>query len=209
MEYNSSRENLVISEYGRNIQMMVQHILTIEDREKRTKAATVLVNTMSMLQPATKEFSDYKQKLWHHLYTISDFKLDVDCPYPLPERKTAIVPEKVPYVQGDNSKYRYYGKNLEDIIDKAVAMEDSPAKKCLVEMIANTMKKLYLIWNKDTVEEDVIKEHLSELSGGALSLPEDFVFEDVTEMMKSKNKKVGNNQNNGQKKKNKFKKRNN
>ncbi len=200
MEYNTQRELMIISEYGRNVQKLIQEIVKIEDRERRTKAAHILVNTMASLHQGSKDYSDYKQKLWDHLHAISEYTLDVDGPFPTPEKDEAFKPDQVSYTQTQHLKYRYYGRNLEQMIRNAAELEESEAKTYMVAMIANTMKKLYLTWNKDTVNDDVIREHLSVLSEGKIQLSEDFVFEDTSEMMKNK-QKVSKNRGGSKKKK--------
>ena len=206
MEYNSQRDPMIISEYGRNVQKLIQQIVKIEDRERRTKAANIMVNAMSALHQGTKDYSDFKQKLWDHLHAISDFKLDVESPYPIPEKDEQFVPDRLDYTQTQDLHYRYYGRNLEQMVKNASELEEGEAKIYMVELIANTMKKLYLTWNKDTVSDEVIMQHLAELSYGKLSLPEDFIFEDTTEIVKSK-QKVVKTRNIGKKNKSKNKRR--
>lgn len=172
MDYNTSRNKLVISEYGRNVQKMVEYAISIEDREKRTRLATLIVNVMGQLNPSIREMNDYKQKLWDHLHIISGFRLDVDSPYPLPDReKLEKKPAKVSY-QRNGIRYRHYGKNIENIINTAIDLEDGPKKEYLTVLIANQLKKLYLNWNRESVTDEVIDAHLQDLSGGNLRLPE-------------------------------------
>jgi len=206
MEYNSQRDPMIISEYGRNVQKLIKEIVKIEDRERRTKAANIMVNAMSALHQGAKDYSDFKQKLWDHLHTISDFKLDVDSPYPIPEKDESFAPERIGYTQSKDLHFRYYGRNLEQMIKNTAELEEGEAKTYMVALVANTMKKLYLTWNKDTVNDDVIKDHLLSLSGGKLTLPEDFTFEDTTEILKSK-QKVVKTRNIGKKNKGKSKRR--
>lgn len=209
MEYNSSREALIISEYGRNVQKMLQHIMSFEDREKRSKAAHILLNTMASLHQNTKDYADYKQKLWDHLHAISEYKLDIDGPFPMPDKEEGFSPEGLSYKKTQDLRFRYYGRNLEQMIRNTVELDDSEAKTYLVGLIANTMKKLYLTWNKDTVKDEVIKEHLSVLSNDKLHLKENFVFEDMSDILRNKYKAKRNNQKNNQKnKKNKYRRRN-
>lgn len=200
MEYNSSREPLIIAEYGRNVQKLIKHILTIENKERRSKAAHILVNTMASLHQGAKDFSDYKQKLWDHLHAISNFQLDIDGPFPTPAKDDSFKPDTLDYKQSQDLKFRYYGRNLEQMVKDAAELEDNEAKVYMVAMIANTMKKLYLTWNKDTVTDDIIKDHLRILSKDKLHLPDDFVFEDTTELVKNK-PKVFKTRNTGKKKK--------
>jgi hypothetical protein len=173
MEYNTERSKLVIAEYGRNIQKMIDYTTTIEDREKRTKAAKVIVNIMAQMNPHIRENEDYMHKLWDHLYYISDFKLDVDSPYPPPQKDTfQKKPERIPY--SDNKiTFRHYGKYVEKMIEKISEMENGEEKDYLIQIIANHLKKSYLNWNRDSVNDETIFKHLEELSGGRLKLTDD------------------------------------
>ena len=185
MDYNSTREKLIIPEYGRNVQQMAAYVVSIEDREKRTNMAKALISVMAQLHPENKDTQDYKQKLWDHLYIISGFKLDVDGPYPAPasdiiERK----PLQVPYPQ-NNIRFRPYGKNIEKIIQKACEFEDGPEKDALVKNIANHLKKSYLNWNRDSVNDELITGHLDELSRGKLKLSDDARLAHTNDLLKS------------------------
>lgn len=173
MQYNTSRNPLTIAEYGRSIQEMVEYTIQLEDREERTRAAKTIVNAMAILNPQLREFADYKHKLWDHLYIISDFKLDCDSPYPMPDKDlTHVKPDPLPYPQ-KNIKYRHYGGIVESMIQEAMKMEDSPERQQVVEQIANFMKMSYLTWNRDSVDDEVIREQLKEFSGGKLEVRED------------------------------------
>ena len=185
MDYNSTREKLIIPEYGRNVQQMAAYVVSIEDREKRTNMAKALISVMAQLHPENKDTADYKQKLWDHLHIISGFKLDVDAPYPVPEpdiieRK----PEPVPYPQ-NNIRFRPYGKNIEKIIQKACDFEDGEEKDALVKNIANHLKKSYLNWNRDSVNDELITGHLDELSHGKLKLSDDARLAHTNDLLKS------------------------
>ncbi len=173
MEYNTQRADLTIAEYGRSIQEMVELAVNLEDRDERTKAAKTIVNAMAILNPALREFVDYKHKLWDHLFIISDFKLDCDSPFPMPDQDlTHVRPDPLNYPQ-KNIKLRHYGSIIESMIKEALAMEDSPEKQQVVETIANFMKMSYLTWNRDSVEDEVIREQLNDYSGGKLVLRDD------------------------------------
>ncbi|MEI6575083.1 MAG: DUF4290 domain-containing protein [Bacteroidota bacterium] len=170
LDYNTSRKHLILAEYGRTLQSTVEYLLGIEDRDLRTKCAKTVVNVMAQLSPQVKDNGDYKQKLWDHLYIISDFKLDVDAPYPAPSREVLIAkPEKIKYTV-KNLRYGHYGKNVENMIKQTAALEDSPEKAVLIKNIANHLKKTYLLWNRDAVADEVIYAQLSELSGGKINL---------------------------------------
>jgi len=173
MDYNTSRSKLVISEYGRNVQKMVEHAIALEDREQRTRLATLIVNVMAQLNPAIRELHDYKQKLWDHLHIISDFSLDVDSPYPIPDReKLETRPERLHYYS-NGIKYRHYGKHIENIIKNVIVLEDGPKKDEYIRLIANQLKKSYLNWNRESVTDEVIAAHLADLSEGKLILGAD------------------------------------
>lgn len=172
MEYNTTRNELVISEYGRNIQKMIEFTMTMEDKLKRTKAAYLIVDVMAQMHPQVKDTVDYKQKLWDHLHIISDFKMDVECPYPIPSKQALETkPERVPY-QENNIKFRQYGKNLQRIIEKAIELEEGKEKDAFIKAIANHIKKSYLNWNRDSVNDELIFEHLNILSDGKLKMPD-------------------------------------
>ncbi len=173
LEYNSEREHLIIPEYGRHLQKLVNHCITIEDKEERNKMANAIVDVMGNLQPHLRDVPDFQHKLWDQLFIMSDFKLEADSPYPKPSKEELTAkPDALNYPRSA-SKYRFYGNNIQIMIDTALQWEDGEMKDALVFTIANHMKKCYLNWNKDTVEDNVIFEHLSELSDGKLQLTSD------------------------------------
>ncbi|MEG1762457.1 MAG: DUF4290 domain-containing protein [Bacteroidales bacterium] len=173
MEYNTARETLLFSEYGRGIKKMVDIALTIEDREKRSQIARNIVKTMSILNPQLKDMDNFQQKLYDHLFIISDFKLDIDCPYPIPSPDSIKrSPDKVTYSM-QNIRFRYYGKTLEAMIKKACEFEDGEAKTALVNLLAVQMKKSYYLWNDDILTDDLVATHLAILSGGKLIYTEE------------------------------------
>ena len=170
LEYNSERPLMIIPEYGRHIQKMVDHCVALADVEERNKIAKAIVDVMGNLQPHLRDVPDFKHKLWDQLYIMSDFKLDAKSPYPIPSREELQEkPERLPYPKYA-SKYRYYGNNIQTMIDVALSWEDDDKKEALVYTIANHMKKCYLNWNKDTVDDAVIFNHLYDLSDGKLDL---------------------------------------
>lgn len=189
MEYNTGRNKLIISEYGRNVQKMVEHALQLEDREKRTRLAHLIVNVMGQLNPNIKEVNDYKQKLWDHLHIISDYRLDVDGPYPAPSREALEAkPDKLKY-QSNGIKFKHYGKNIENVIEKVAEMEEGEDKEEMTRIIANHLKKSYLTWNRESITDEVIAKHLDLLSEGKLVLPEDMVLDQTKEILARQNKK--------------------
>lgn len=192
MEYNSQRDKLKISEYGRNIQKMIDYAVSIPDRQTRTRTAYAIVGIMSQINPATKDTDDYQRTIWDHMHIISGFKLDVDGPYPAPTQEELFKkPEKIPYSDG-KIRYRHYGKNIEAIIQKAVEYEPGPEKDALIHTIANHLKKSYLNWNRDSVSDDTILDHMAELSENKLSLKEELnltATSDILSRNKQKKKK--------------------
>lgn len=170
LEYNSDRTQLIIPEYGRHIQKLVNYCKKIEDKEERNKMAKAIVDVMGNLQPHLRDVPDFKHKLWDQLFIMAEFELEVDSPYNKPEKgELEAKPEPLRYPKSAK-KYRFYGHNIQDMIQTATTWEEGEAKEALYFAIANHMKKCYLSWNKDTVEDDVIFEHLKELSNGKIDL---------------------------------------
>ena len=205
MEYNTGREKIVISEYGRNIQVMIRHLNDIEDRKERTEAAYFIVNVMAQMNPQVKESNDYMHKLWDHLYIIANYDLDVDSPYPIPtpemQKKK---PEHVGY-QKNNIRYGHYGQYIYDIVKKVKEMEDGPKKQAILINIANQMKRDYLNWNRDTVNDLLILDDLYKISGEEITLPMDTKLIPTNEILnkpqnqQQQNQKKKNNNNNKKK----------
>jgi hypothetical protein len=188
MEYNTQKSKLIIAEYGRNLQQMAQDCTKIEDREQRTRTAEFIVNVMAQMNPKVKESGDYRQKLWDHLHIMADFKLDVDSPYPPPSQEVLRFPHKQIKYQQSNIRYRHYGKNIEMIIEKAVTYEEGPEKEALIKTIANHLKKSYLNWNRNSVDDDVILKNLADLSSNRLQLSEEHKLSHTNEIL-ARNKK--------------------
>ena len=179
LEYNSERSKLFIPEYGRHIQKMVEHAISIEDDKERNEVAKSIIAVMGNLNPHLRDVPDFQHKLWDQLFIISDFKLNVDSPYPKPSReKLQEAPSPLAYPQ-NYPKYRFYGNNIKTMIDAALKWEEGDLKEALVFNIANHMKKCYLNWNRDTVDDKVIFDHLFELSDGKINLNKK--EEDLTE----------------------------
>jgi hypothetical protein len=170
LEYNSLREKLIIPEYGRHIQKLIDEATKVENRDERNKMANYIISVLGTLNPHLRDVLEFQHKLWDQLFIMSDFKLDVDSPYPIPTKEViALNPARLKYPQ-NFPKYRFYGNNIKIMIDVACRWEDSEMKSALILVIANHMKKSYLSWNKDTVTDEVIFEHLYELSNGQLNL---------------------------------------
>ena len=168
MDYNTSRNQLGMKEYGRHVQRMVEYLLTIEDREKRQKQAQSVIELMGFLNPHLKNVEDFRHKLWDHLFFISDFKLDVDSPYPIPQKETyKMKPDPLPYPK-HHPNYAHLGKNIELVIDTALKEEDPEKKAGFANAIAYYMKLSYSNWHKELVQDDAIRSELDAITGGQL-----------------------------------------
>ncbi len=168
MEYNTTRNHLIMREYGRHIQKMIDYVINIEDREKRQKNAHALIELMGFLNPHLKNVEDFRHKLWDHLFLISDFKLDVDSPYPIPTRETLKAkPPQLPYPK-KYPKYSHLGKNLELVIDKALKEENPEKQSGFANTIAYYMKLAYNTWHKELVHDDGIRSELNSITDGRL-----------------------------------------
>ena len=192
LEYNSQRSHLIIPEYGRHLQKLIDQATAIEDKEERNKAAKYIISVMGSLNPHLRDVPDFQNKLWDQLFIMSDFRLEVDSPYPIPSKDILTQkPDRLKYPQ-NFPKYRFYGNNIKYMIDVANSWEESDLKNALVLVIANHMKKSYLSWNKDTVSDEIIFEHLLELSGGKLNLSKSNEELSNTHDLMKVNKKVSN-----------------
>ena len=192
LEYNSQRSHLIIPEYGRHLQKLIDQATAIADKEERNKAARYIISVMGSLNPHLRDVPAFQHKLWDQLFIMSDFNLDVDSPYPIPSKDILTQkPDRLKYPQ-NFPKYRFYGNNIKYMIDVANSWEESDLKNALVLVIANHMKKCYLSWNKDTVSDEVIFEHLLELSNGKLNLSKSNEELSNTHDLMKVNKKVSN-----------------
>ena len=170
MEYNTQRKKMELPEYGRSVQNMVDHALTIEDRAERQRCANTIINIMGGMFPHLRDVPDFKHKLWDHLAIMSDFKLDIDYPFEIVKKEDLVVkPEKLQYPNGV-LRYRHYGRFLEGMIKKAVEVENEAEKKLLINLLAIQMKKDLNNWNKEGIEDQKIVDDLREYSNGAIDL---------------------------------------
>lgn len=168
MEYNTTRNQMSMREYGRHIQKMVEYLLTIDDKEERQQQALVVIELMGFLNPHLKNVEDFRHKLWDHLFFISGFKLDVDSPYPIPKKETyKQKPDPLPYPKR-HPRYSHLGKNLELIVDKALKEEDAEKKAGFANAIAYYMKLAYSNWHKELVHDDAIRSEMNDITGGQL-----------------------------------------
>lgn len=171
-DYNTTRRKLILAEYGRNVQNMVKYIVELPTKDERNRYAQVVIDLMGFLNPHLRDVADFKHKLWDHLHIISDFKIDVDSPYPKPsEDAIRFKPAPLAYPQ-QRIKFKHYGKTVELMISKARAMEDPARKQQMIQAIANFMKMAYVTWNKDTVADETIIKDLRDMSNGELQLQE-------------------------------------
>ncbi|MDP2890460.1 MAG: DUF4290 domain-containing protein [Bacteroidota bacterium] len=188
MDYNSDRSKLPLPEYGRNLQNMVNHIMTIEDRDERNRAARTIIDIMGTMYPYLRDINDFKHKLWDHLAIMSNFTLDIDYPYtpPAPEFFNS-PPERIPY-SNNKIKYRHYGKTIEILLEKAAVYEDENDRELLIKLIANHMKKSYIMWNKDSVTEDKILMDIEEMTKGKIQCSDMQLAETKDILFRSKKK---------------------
>jgi hypothetical protein len=188
-DYNTQRKRMALPEYGRNVQKMVDHIKTIENRDERNRAAKTIISIMGNLNPHLRDVGDFKHKLWDHLALIADFELDIDSPYPRPEReKFEGRPNEIPYSQG-NIRYLHYGRIVELLIDAVAKKEDGDEKEYLTSLIVNQMKKSYITWNRGQVADEVIFGDLKLLSGGKLKVTDGVKLLEIKDLLPQVRKK--------------------
>jgi Domain of unknown function (DUF4290) len=169
MEYNTTRNHLTMREYGRHIQKMVEYLLTLEDKQERQKNAYAVIELMGFLNPHLKNVEDFRHKLWDHLFLISDFKLDVESPYPIPTRETLKAKPEILGYPKKYPKFNHLGKNIEVVIDKALKEENPEKKQGFANAIAYYMKLTYSNWHKELVHDDNIQNELSDMTDGELA----------------------------------------
>ncbi len=192
--YNTDKKPLIIPEYGRYIQDMVDYLKTIEDKEKRNKSAKAIIQQLGMRNPHLRDVPDFQHKLWDHLFMMAEFDLDVDSPFPKPNpEKFKEKPEQLEY-PNKGYRFRYYGHIIKKMIDIAVTWEEGELKDRLIKTIANHMKKNYLTWNKDHVEDAIIFEHLRILSDGKINMKADELkLREANQLVRKNNSQKNNN----------------
>lgn len=172
LEYNTHREKMTLPEYGRLVQKLVEQIKQIPDKEKRSQQAKAVVRIMELLNPSIHQQENWEHTLWDNLYIIADYDLDIDSPFPVPQKKEVeAVPRVVP-VQKKPVKATHYGRNIESIIELIAAREDGEEKTAMIQDLAIYMRTQYLIWNKDSVEDQTIFNDIEKLSDGRIKVPE-------------------------------------
>jgi hypothetical protein len=188
-DYNTQRKKMALPEYGRNVQKMVDHIKTIEDRDERNRAAKTIIQIMGNLNTNIRDIGDFKHKLWDHLALIANFELDIDSPYPVPEpSKFVEKPKQVPYRQGE-IRYLHYGRIIELMIAAASEMEEGEEKEYFTTLIVNQMKKSYITWNRGQVADEVIIGDMKLLSRGKLKMTDGVKILEVKELIPSVKRK--------------------
>jgi len=200
LEYNTERSQLIIPEYGRHFQKMVDHAVSITDDAERNKVANSIISVMGNLQPHLRDVPDFQHKLWDQLFIMSDFKLDVESPFPITSKEMLQErPASLKYPQ-NFPKYRFYGNNIKRMVDVAVEWEKGDMREGLEYAIANHMKKCYLNWNKDVVDDSAIFKHLFDLSDGRIDLAKENVkLTDSGQFLKNRVAKTVKLTNNGKK----------
>lgn len=188
-DYNTSRKPLALPEYGRHIQKMVNLIMDTKDRNERNRMAQALISVMGNLNPHLRDIHDFKHKLWDHLAIMSEFKLDIDYPYDIPVPETFKGKPKIVAYPQTNIRFKHYGKILERMIERACEMEDGEERRALISIIANHMKKSYLTWNREAVDDQVIVNDLMVLSKGMIKLDETYKLEETREILNKGKKK--------------------
>ena len=172
MDYNTYREKLILPEYGRHVQKMIERVKGIEDTEKRNEQIQAVVNVMALLNPSLREYPDYKRKLWDHVYVIAGYDIDIDSPYEAPTpAKAAAKPEPIP-IDKTPIKASCYGRNIENMIDLVAGIEDETVRVEMIRNLARYMRQQYLIWNKDSVADETILKDMARLAEGKLEIPE-------------------------------------
>ena len=191
-DYNTTRNDLILAEYGRNVQNMVKYICELPDLKERNRYAQAVIDLMGFLNPHLRDVADFKHKLWDHLHIISGYQIDVDSPYPKPTpEQAAVKPKHIGYPQ-QKIRFKHYGKTVETLIQRAKNTEEPERKAAMVQGIANFMKMAYVTWNKDNVADETILKNLSELSNGELQLEENINLNKV-EFKPVMNRPVNNN----------------
>lgn len=184
-DYNTRRPRLIIPEYGRHVQRMVEYCMEVEDREQRTRTAKAIIQVIGRLNPQLRNSENGDHTLWDHLYIMSEFKLDVDAPFPMPTpEELESKPDRVPYPQ-TKIKYGHYGKMVERMIEQCAALEAGEKRDAYTTVIANHMKKQFLAWNRDTVPDAVILKDLADMSKGKLKLKEDVQLASTADLLRT------------------------
>ncbi len=169
-DYNTSRPDMRIREYGRNVQNLVEYALTIEDKDKRTKLAYIIISVMQQVNPTDNANNEYFMKLWNHLYAISNYELEIDYPFEVSKHEDKSVLDPIGYAD-NNIRYRFYGKNTELLLNNIADEPEGETRDGLLVVLASKMKEMYITWNKNIVSDDLIDKHIQRITGDRLCLP--------------------------------------
>jgi len=170
MEYNTSRNRLILPEYGRNVQMMVEYVMEIEDERERNRLAQGIIAVMGNMHPHLRDINDFKHKLWDHLFIMADFNIDIASPYPIPTAESiSEKPGNVDY-NTNHIRYKFFGKIVEKLVQRAVEMPEGEERYAMIKVIISHLKKSYLMWNKESPEDRIIHDALKELSNGKIDI---------------------------------------
>ena len=200
MDYNTQREQMRLPEYGRTIQQMVDYCRTIEDEKERTKAAHTVIAIMGNMNPHLRDVADFKHKLWDHLAIMSDFKLNVEWPYPFPDIEVLNKkPEKLEYSDGE-FKYKHYGKFVEEILNRINDYEDPERRESLIVIMANHMKRSYTLWKNEEIQDEIIFKELLILTKGEIEIPEGLELREFKDVLVKKHHNQSNKSNSNRKK---------
>lgn len=173
MDYNTQREKLLMPEYGRHVQDMINYVKNIPDKEKRNEQIQAVVTVMGTLNPQLRDLNDFKHKLWDHVQIISDFQIDIDSPYPTPTKETLAAKPNIIPLEKTPVKASHYGRNIQNMIEVIAQRPDDEIKTYMIKTLASYMKQQYLIWNKDSVSEETIFNDIYKLSDGRITVPQD------------------------------------
>ena len=190
IEYNSQSEKLIIPEYGRNVQKLIQHVKTIEDDEKRQAFAEQVVSLMYQMNPQNKSVLEYKKTLWKHFLLIGGFDMNIKIPedIDLEAVKEQQRPDRVEYPVKEK-RFRHYGHNVKTLIAKAIAMEEGPVKAGFVDTIASFMKMAYKNWNREHyVSDEIVLSDLEAMSEGKLKVSENASLDGLAKAVNMKRK---------------------
>jgi len=190
MDYNTQRSKLIMPEYGRHVQKMINYVRNIEDREKRNEQIRAVLTTMGVLNPSLRDINDFKHKLWDHVQIISDFDIDIDSPYPIPTKDTfSTKPNPIP-LETNPLKAAHYGRNIQNMLDMVADKPDGETKTNMIRILANYMRQQYLIWNKESVIEETIFKDIYKLSGGRIVVPDDIHLDTTVPREQSTHREV-------------------
>ncbi len=181
MDYNTQRSKLIMPEYGRHVQKMIKQVKDIPDRDKRNEQIKAVIGVMGIINPQLRDLSDFRHKLWDHVQIISDFEIDIESPYPIPTRETFInQPNPIP-LETTPLKAAHYGRNIQNMIKMISEKPEDETRRSMIQILAYYMRQQYLIWNKDSVTEEVIFKDINKLSDGMITVPEDMHLSPITQ----------------------------